>query len=530
MGVAESADSTGGVEPAKRFSAGVSFVIGVALLLGFVLVAILVRGREIGDLGWITPDEAEFMAQARAAMLSPIPFTTWTTTTTGPIWVWFLALLGWAGAPMTIVFTHLLAAIMWGVMGFCSFVLMRRAFRWWLALILTLFWWLPIVMVVSLAPIDIAGLDTELLPGVFLLIAACVSPRALERHPSLYLVVGLLCGLAIASKYQVGPLVIGLLAIQLLAKPRPWRTLVKPVILWAIGAIAPMAVFVLIVVFSPAVSREFVTENLNFLTGYSANLTPFDRLRGTGTLLSNIPNLVILLGVVAMSCLFSIARTAILRVAMVALALASVFFAGYAASHYAIFVYLAAVIALSIPLDRVREVEFMRRPLRVRVIVGTVALAAALVASLTPWDGFPYWRAPTLTSPAALATSLSPQSVERDPVLEAACPPGSQVVVWGWASELYVNYDWRNGIPFFNVSQLTMTSKNYLSGSALMRSAIENPTTKCVIDAVGKPFFSFDAKESLTQQYPSLASILGSKYTREAYDFPCQSCSIFVAK
>src|ERR1700730_10683858 len=72
-------------EPARpRRSARMRWM-GVArellIATAFVGVSVMLRGGFLGRITWLNPDEAELIAQARAAMRSPVPFTTWATTT-----------------------------------------------------------------------------------------------------------------------------------------------------------------------------------------------------------------------------------------------------------------------------------------------------------------------------------------------------------------------------------------------------------------------------------------------------------------
>lgn len=63
-------------------------VVYVAVVAGLVVAAVILRGQAITEWGYLNPDEAEVMVQARAALRSPVPFSTWTT---GPYWPLFLA-------------------------------------------------------------------------------------------------------------------------------------------------------------------------------------------------------------------------------------------------------------------------------------------------------------------------------------------------------------------------------------------------------------------------------------------------------
>jgi hypothetical protein len=48
----------------------------VAVASGLVVATMILRGQAITELDYLNPDEAELMVQARAALLSPVPFST----------------------------------------------------------------------------------------------------------------------------------------------------------------------------------------------------------------------------------------------------------------------------------------------------------------------------------------------------------------------------------------------------------------------------------------------------------------------
>src|SRR6516165_10997777 len=54
-----------------------SAVVYVAVAVGLVVATAILRGQAISDWGLINPDEAGLIAEARAARLSPVPWSTW---------------------------------------------------------------------------------------------------------------------------------------------------------------------------------------------------------------------------------------------------------------------------------------------------------------------------------------------------------------------------------------------------------------------------------------------------------------------
>ena len=54
-----------------------SAVVYVAVAAALVVATAILRGQAISDWGLINPDEAGLIAEARAARLSPVPWSTW---------------------------------------------------------------------------------------------------------------------------------------------------------------------------------------------------------------------------------------------------------------------------------------------------------------------------------------------------------------------------------------------------------------------------------------------------------------------
>jgi hypothetical protein len=78
------------------------------------------------------------------------------------------------------------------------------------------------------------------------------------------------------------------------------------------------------------------------------------------------------------------------------------------------------------------------------------------------------------------------------------CPRGSQVLVWGWSSELFAYFDW---VPTPNiVNDVGRIKFSRLSPAALTRieSAISNTKTDCIYEAIGENYFgSFSLTEGI---------------------------------
>lgn len=498
----------------------------VAIAVAFVGVAVMSRGSFLHTTMWYNPDEAELMAQARAALHSPVPFTTWTTATTGPFWVLFLALLGRIGFPLTIAFAHLLSAVMFGLLGYLGFTLARRGLGAAASVIVTGFWWFPLVTTLVIGgPVNFASLSTELLPGALVLAASLPRPEAIARHPAgYYALTGLLSGLAFGSKYQVAPMILAVFAVHVVrVGDYSRRGIVRAAGYWLGGLLTPLLLVGLAMLVSGGVSVAAVRIDLNFLSSYSGGLTLTSKLSNWRTLVVTL-HVVLLVGALCWLGVRSSRKIQWCRAALVSSGLFAVYLGGMGFPHYTICVYIMIAVAVGLPMrpDAVL-VPGVRNPLAATAVIALVALIG-WVASFGPHHGYL-----KRTKRYELSYSLSASSVKRAPELAADCPSGSNVVVWGWAPELYLNYSWHNAIPFLNVTQITASPKNYAPGDKLLAAAISDKGTTCVVDAVGDPFFGVTADGKLTAEYPDLAALLNQDY-RTAKDLNCKSCTVYVRR
>lgn len=499
-----------------------SVIVHLLALLGFVLVAVFLRGLTISVWTPLNPDEAELMAQARAAMKSPVPFSTWTSGTTGPFWVLFLALLGWMGAPLTLAFAHLLAAVLVGLLGYVAWVLLRRSFGTVPAVVIGLLWWLPLVVVFPLGGLtDFGALATELLPGLLVLVAALTPVKALAARPWLFLFVGLLCGLAVGSKYQVLPLAVGLVVVQLVATGFTVRRSIAPLLFWAMGAVIPFALVALAMLLSPTTSLDLLLQNFSFLGSYATGVDLWSRIRTSTRLLLGQPYLAAALLGITWLALLSAKRVALSRVLMVLVGLAAVYGGGKGFGHYLILLYIALALATVLPIRSSARL-LPSKPLRVTA----VAVSALLVASLLVVGGVTGRVA--VTAPVEVGAALSPDSVVREERLATACPSESKVLVWGWAAELYVDYSWTNTVPFMNTLGISSDAASRDAGAGLVERAIDE--SDCVVDAVGAPFFGVGPESSITLVFPQFTSRLNSEFTVVQGALDCDACTVYLRK
>jgi hypothetical protein len=140
-------------------------------------------------------------------------------------------------------------------------------------------------------------------------------------------------------------------------------------------------------------------------------------------------------------------------------------------------------------------------------------------------------------TPREAAAAFSPDSVNRDPALARACPPGSKAMVWGYAAELYVAQGWHSTLPYLNVGTLT-PGDNRESGEPVVRAAIDR--ADCIADATlmkrrecpePRPellSWCLSAKFSLPRFYPQLVPLIDRQFHTVPVTSGCEGCTLYV--
>ena len=525
-----------------------SAVVYVAVAVGLVVATAILRGQAIGEWGLLNPDEAGFMASARAARLSPVPWSTWESGTTGPYWTLFLAWLGALGAPLTLAFAHLLSAVLWALTAFALFVAASRALGRGPALVITVVWWFPVAMVWLVGtPGDFSELSTEYLTTLLIVASALVSREQLAARPWLFSVIGLLAGIAVAAKYQVVPLVVAVVVAQLIVLGKSVKRTLVSLLWWLAGAVLPVAAVVLVMVASPTTNWTLVDQNFTVLMSYVFHRSQTQlgsaggsRLESTFASLMGPAHfgnfgplyylLVLFAGLIWLGR-HSERRSNVARVVLIAGGLTAVLAGGMGAAHYFILLFAAIALAATMPVKPgVRLFPRVRH--KVLAIVTTAVVLVCVIGFMIPRFE---WVTPL--SPHAAASAFSPNSVNRDPGLARACPPGSKAMVWGYAAELYVAQDWESTLPYLNVGTLTMGG-NRESGEPVVRGAIDR--ADCIVDATlmkrrecpePRPellSWCLSAKFSLPRFYPQFVPLIGRQFHTVPVTGGCDGCTVYV--
>jgi hypothetical protein len=324
--------------------------------------------------------------------------------------------------------------------------------------------------------------------------------------------------LAVAAKYQILPVAAALLVIHVFGKARPWRQIVSRTGLFVAGAAIPIVLIVVVMLISPTTSFDLVRQNLSFLGSYAGGVDLRSRIVNSTTLLLQ-PYLLAALLLLVRASVLSTRRVNVLRAVVVALGLSAVYAGGMGFGHYLIVLYVALVLALSLP---IREgTAFIPTGVWRRLSPVVVAVFAVVLIVFGVGTG-----RTQIAGAATVVRSLSASSVPRSEPLAQACPEQSPVLVWGWAPELYVNYSWRNTVPFMNALGIVTNPALQRANESVISTAIDK--SDCVVDAVGSPFFAFGSRMSLTKVYPQFASVLDSDFVSKKGLIDCAACTVYV--
>lgn len=486
----------------------------------------------------LNPDEVDLLFGARLARYSPTPFSTWITGTTGPYWTYLLLGLNALGAPMTLAFSHLLAAAITGVMATVLFTVIAREVDRRLAALFAICWWFPLAAIFPIGiPTDFGALSTEYLPMALIVLSALVTRNQLAQRPWLFAVIGLLAGLAVGSKFQAAPVALAFLIAQLIVmKPTVGRC-TRYVAWWLLGVATPFTALVVAIWRSKATNWVLIEQTLSFLRSYSGSeeVSLQEKLLRTGTaFIAPSLYLLVLGGIVAFLAGRSNSRSNVARSVLIAGGLIAVLIGGHGFPHYLIFVFGTVGLVVSMPVLPQSTLVSGRVP-SVRVLQIITLIAVTLISSFGYRAGL--WRP---LPPRMAAAALSPESVITNPTLSRYCPPDSRALVWGWASEFAIAQNWTSTIPYPNIYGIAIDPGIRKSAEPVFRHGIES--ARCILDATNlarscpppaeRPAhpigFCLPPTVMLSKMYPHLWDVVIQEFRPVAITAGCDGCLFYV--
>jgi hypothetical protein len=509
--------------------------VDVAVAAGLVVATVILRGQAITEWGYLNPDETGLLVAARAALHSPVPFSTWLTGTLGPYWPLFLAGLATLGAPLTLAFAHLLTAVLLALTAAALFVAASRAIGRGPALVATIVWWLPIATTFAVGVAEAYNsLSTEYLPVLLVVASALVPREQLAARPWVFAVLGVLAGLAVGAKFQVAPLAVAFAAAQLIVLRPSVRRIVVSVLWWLAGAVLPVAAIVLVIVASPATNWVLVEQTVSFLGSYAAGPSQVQRFALTfGSLIPAGGYIVVALAGLIWLGRHSDKWSNVARVVLITGGLTAMLIGGMGFPPYLILLFGAGALAATMPVKP--DASLLPQQLSSRVLAGALAIVAALVLATGYLTNC--WRP---TSPQMALAAFSADSVHRNPTMARACPPGSRAMVWGWAAELYIEQDWQSTTPYPNLYGLAISPALKETAEPVVRAAIDR--ANCVVDATNVKRIKCPGERpeapvalclperlTLSRFYPELFALIGRQFHTVPITVPgCEGCTLYV--
>ena len=483
-----------------------TFVV-ITAVLGFFTHLVYTRS------GWMmNPDESELIATARlAAMPGGLNFN-YTTSTYGPIWPEFLAILNHLGMTLDHFNAHRLALIM-KIFIFLTpqYLAIKQMGLFKLSPVL-----IPLNFILF-APtsIEFSFLTSGLLPLAFMTAAIVVVKRV--RHRFAVQTAGILFALAFMSKYQVALLSIILVYFifqrSLTNGALDSRKFISDIIGFLLSIILTFSAFIIFLIQSQSFSKFFQESlllSINYSTtqGFGGGANLLDKLSVGSSLLLGQPLLIIssllmlFLAYVEMKSKpnFEVLRKKFSAINFSVLALL-VFFAlgfltisipGNGFPHYILFFLWALTAFLLTFEDPPKVASPMQRksnssentPTTKFFNVATILIVMSMCLNIFVPAVKSYLNAPSVIE----SNQIRFEELSRSEIL-AYCPPKSQVLVWGWSSELFAYFDWNpppnivNDAARIRISQL---SNNTISR---LKSAVANRDTDCIYEAIGANFF-----------------------------------------
>jgi hypothetical protein len=487
--------------------------------------------------GWSSnPDESELIATGRLAALPGGLNSTYTTSTYGPIWPEFLAVLNYLGMNLDHFNAHRLAFLM------KLFIFLTPQY-----LAVKNYGFLKIspalipLNIVLFAPTsnEFAFLSSELLPLVFMTAAVIIILSPTLRFSSQ--IAGFLFVVAFLSKYQTALLVIILIYFifqrNLNDGKLHSRNFKSEVIGFFVSALATLTAFIILLLGSNSLSKfieESVLLSINYSTtqGFGGGSSFLEKLNVGSSLLIDQPLIIVTLLMILL--LIQVEKNSVIFLQVFGkrfdqtsfvlssfilffiLGLLTISIPGNAFPHYVLFfLWIIAIFLLtfetslenvsSLPKksnrnDNPATKKFFYLATPIMVILLCFSSIAPVVKS--------YFNVPDTIR----GNQIRFEDLRNSEILNY-CPSKSQVLVWGWSSELFAYFDWTPPSNVVNDVARAKFSRMNASSISRISEAISDKTTDCVYEAIGANFFGgFTMEEGVISLPKNTYGLLSREY------------------
>lgn len=452
------------------------------------------------------------LATARLASLAGGLSENYTTTTYGPIWPEFLAILNQLGMDLNHFNAHRVALIL----KICIFlipqyILLKKTSIFKLGPVL-----LPLNFAIFLPTTnDFAFLASELLPLSFLSLAVLVV--FIDKGLISNLLAGVFFTLSLFSKYQsilmVTIIVMFFLVSSIDDGVVNYRKFRRDALQFSISVAVSIFLFFAMLLSSNSLSK-FLKESFLLSIEYSTagrfggGQSFLEKMNVGSTLLLSQPLIVFALLFLALGVQKEVSPfskviirkrkldSSILAYTLLAFFVLIGFFTisipGNSFPHYLYF-FVWIIIMYLFALDKIKltNTNFDEGRFGFESIVEKKVKYGVLVLILmiSLFSTFSSSTNSVLTKSRQLSADQANFKLLKNSEVLTYCPEKSQVLVWGWAAEMFAYFDW---VPTPNVvNEIARIRFSQISPDSTIRirNAISNLETDCVYEAVGPSFF-----------------------------------------
>jgi hypothetical protein len=491
----------------------------------------------------LNPDEGELLADGKRATLGLLPYGTYTTATYFFLWPAFLGILGDVGIPLSLPIAHILSGLFYVYVAVAGWYIVFRQHGWkWATAIVGP---TAVYLLAGASSTDYLTLGTELLPIAILVTAALVLFGPETDVTVRRLAIGsTVAGLAFWAKPQLAPLSVALVFSGVLVRHLETRghatevenagvqrsMIRRDLLVTGVSYLAPTVLFLVLILVTGEL-QPFVKEGLSAVFGYigSSNSTPATlgmRLETVGANLVSLPFVPLwaIGGLLAWSHSTKPSRERVFAwTAWILPLMASILtlFATFQFfQHYGNIVYagsmLSAVVGCRISrvhLGGPSTVNDRRGTDAIRVLAAASMVVIVFLSASTAWENAVLLRGYAATLILRHRLPTENRFPHGDSKLPIWCPAGSNVLVWGWAAEMYSYYSWEPASRYtINTWQLD-ESANVAYFRTTLVAELEAEPPRCLVEAIGPQFFDqIPTSETIAAVIPASQSLLSSCY------------------
>jgi hypothetical protein len=501
----------------------------------------------------LNPDEAEILAMSKNVDLALLG-KDYTTSTFGPLLPYFFRVLEGLGVPGHLGGIHLVGFLSLLVFPLSvSFYAFTHRSRGAFSHILICVAFLQSLGLVYASKIDYLTLCTEIFP---LVLTALMCLSVYSRSKVKDLLSGFIFSLIIFTKIQVIPLSLALyialrisnfkVGDKILSFQLKWKSFMHfisgaaigclGIVLWLIHSGAFTNWLNQSLIFSFSYSTSYLGSGLGGANSILSKILGGLRLIFSDVVVSSILIFIVLTLFILLTKVFldfrklnaqtkhptkfhTIRNYSSLKMACVifgvfSTAFFAISFPGNLFPHYLLIMYAATTFALLYMSKYFTELDGSRdKQSQAKLSIGH---AAGVMVLITVFNVV----TPRTTSFADSRYTLSNSQIDRElqgeiATLQRFCPPKSQVLIWGWASEYFGYLDWTPTPNFINDANRLMASGDSSTTLKVLEKILEEGSPDCILSASGAnyDFTTYSKGPSLLDYNPKFWDVILRKYT-----------------